>query len=79
VQLAPGHIPLGGLFAVVLTVAWKLFDTIFLGALQAFIFALLTVLYFGMAAGHGGHGEHTADESDRADADPEPVPTPELV
>src|SRR6201999_2089158 len=40
VQLAPGHIPLGGLFAVVLTVAWKLFDTIFLGALQAFIFAL---------------------------------------
>ena len=50
VSLAPGHIPLGGFFAVILSVVWKLFDTMFLGALQAFIFALLTVLYFGMAA-----------------------------
>ncbi len=77
VQLAPGHIPLGGLFAVVLSVAWKLFDTIFLGALQAFIFALLTVLYFGMAAGHGDHEEHTAGEHEGDST--EPTPTPELV
>ena len=28
-------------------VIWKLFD-MFIGAIQAFIFALLTVLYFGM-------------------------------
>jgi F-type H+-transporting ATPase subunit a len=76
VQITPGHIPLGGLFAVVLTVAWKLFDTIFLGALQAFIFALLTVLYFGMAAGHGGEHEEGSPETDTHDTHP---PTPELV
>ena len=35
---------------------WKLFG-IFIGAIQALIFALLTILYFGMAAeGHGGGG-----------------------
>jgi F-type H+-transporting ATPase subunit a len=43
-------------------VIWKLFDMA-IGGIQAFIFALLTVLYFGMAgAGHGDeHGEHGAD------------------
>jgi len=35
---------------------WKLFD-MFIGGIQAFIFALLTVLYFGMAGG-GHHDEH---------------------
>ena len=36
---------------------WQLFD-MFIGLIQAFIFALLTILYFGMAAsGHGGHDE----------------------
>ncbi len=34
--------------------AWKLFD-LFIGAIQAFIFALLTIIYFGQAAGEGGH------------------------
>ena len=43
---------------------WKLFDTMFLGGLQAFIFALLTVLYFGMAGGdHGDHDEHDEHDS----------------
>jgi F-type H+-transporting ATPase subunit a len=32
------------------TSAWKLFD-LFIGALQALIFALLTIIYFGMATG----------------------------
>lgn len=32
------------------TSAWKLFD-LFIGALQALIFALLTIIYFGFAAG----------------------------
>src|SRR5690348_8058789 len=50
--------PLGG----VLNVVWKLFDMA-IGGLQAFIFALLTVLYFAMAsAGHGDHGEEHAPE-----------------
>jgi F-type H+-transporting ATPase subunit a len=29
--------------------AWKLFDVFFIGTIQAFIFMLLTVIYFGMA------------------------------
>ena len=73
VQLAPGNIPIGGFFAVLLNVVGKLFDTLFLGALQAFIFALLTVLYFGMAgAEHGEHdeGEDSHAETDHAETDP---------
>jgi F-type H+-transporting ATPase subunit a len=31
-------------------IGWKLFD-IFIGLIQAFIFALLTILYFGTAIG----------------------------
>jgi F-type H+-transporting ATPase subunit a len=73
VSLAPLHIPLGGFFAVILTVIWKLFDTVFLGGLQAFIFALLTVLYFGMAG--SGHEEHEAEDHDQASAR-EPTPEP---
>ena len=34
--------------------AWKLFD-MFIGLLQALIFSLLTILYFGEAA-EDGHG-----------------------
>ena len=81
VALAPGNIPIGGVFAIILGVIWKLFDTVFLGGLQAFIFALLTVLYFGMAgaASHDVHDdseEHHADvEDDRNDKEP----TPELA
>jgi F-type H+-transporting ATPase subunit a len=60
VSLAPGNLPIGSLLAAVMNVIWKLFDTLFLGGLQAFIFALLTVLYFGMAGGHGEEGD--ADE-----------------
>ncbi|HZU75283.1 MAG TPA: F0F1 ATP synthase subunit A [Dehalococcoidia bacterium] len=45
----------GGFFAavspipVVLLVIWKMFDVILIGTIQAFIFMLLTVIYFGMA------------------------------
>lgn len=37
------------------TTVWKLFD-LFIGLLQALIFALLTILYFGFAAGPGEDG-----------------------
>lgn len=43
-----GPVPLGGLLAVPLTVVWKLFDMA-IGAIQAFIFALLAVVYFEIA------------------------------
>ena len=84
VSLAPGNIPIGGVLAGVLNVVWKLFDTLFLGGLQAFIFALLTVLYFAMAgAKHDDHEivedyEHDLQEKkahEAADADQaSPVP-----
>ena len=62
-----GLIPIYLLWAP--NVVWKLFD-MFIGGIQAFIFALLTVLYFGMAgAGHGDdHDEaNTRDTSQDAE------------
>jgi F-type H+-transporting ATPase subunit a len=58
VSLAPANIPVGSVATIILSIVWKLFDTVFLGGLQAFIFALLTVLYFGMAGAHGEHEDH---------------------
>jgi F-type H+-transporting ATPase subunit a len=62
VSLAPAHIPLGSVLTIIFSIVWKLFDTIFLGGLQAFIFALLTVLYFGMAGAHGEHDDEHAEK-----------------
>jgi F-type H+-transporting ATPase subunit a len=45
--------------SVVALVAWKFFDVFFVGSLQAFIFMLLTVMYFG-AAREGLEEEHGA-------------------
>jgi F-type H+-transporting ATPase subunit a len=81
VSLAPAHIPLGSVLTIIFDVVWKLFDTIFLGGLQAFIFALLTVLYFGMAGAHDGEHEGQDDAHDDLDtsiahqekAEPEPA------
>ncbi|HEU5044613.1 MAG TPA: F0F1 ATP synthase subunit A [Nocardioidaceae bacterium] len=47
-------------------VIWKLFD-MFIGAIQAFIFALLTVLYFGMMSSHlddHAEAEEVAEDND---------------
>ena len=68
VSLAPANIPIGGVLAAVMNVIWKLFDTMFLGGLQAFIFALLTVLYFGMAGAHDD--EHDEKESEDRQSEP---------
>ena len=72
VSLAPANIPVGGVLAGLLNVVWKLFDTIFLGGLQAFIFALLTVLYFGMAG--AGHDEEHDEQHEPATKKAEPEP-----
>ena len=50
---------------IVLLVAWKLFDVFLIGTIQAFIFMLLTIIYFGMAREgleeeHHGATTHTA-------------------
>jgi len=48
-----------GTFGLILLVVWKAFDVFFVGSIQAFIFMLLTIIYFGMARegleeeGHG--------------------------
>jgi F-type H+-transporting ATPase subunit a len=80
VSLAPAHIPLGSVLTIVFEVVWKLFDTVFLGGLQAFIFALLTVLYFGMAGAHEGghddnedHDDHDTAVAPQERAEPEPA------
>ncbi|MFZ0215566.1 MAG: F0F1 ATP synthase subunit A [Candidatus Dormiibacterota bacterium] len=53
-----GSLPLGqiGGFSIagivvssILTAVWKAFDVLFIGAIQAFIFMLLTIVYFGQA------------------------------
>jgi F-type H+-transporting ATPase subunit a len=68
-----GLVPSGGAgtaFGVVLTpivegllILWKAFDIFFVGTIQAFIFTLLTIIYFGMAREgleEESHGEHPA-------------------
>jgi F-type H+-transporting ATPase subunit a len=40
--------------SIAFTVVWKLFD-MFIGVIQAFIFALLTILYYQFAVEEGGH------------------------
>lgn len=45
---------------------WKLFDVFLIGTIQAFIFMLLTIIYFGQAQEgpeEEGHAEHTAPRS----------------
>ena len=70
-----GLIPVYALWAP--NLLWKAFDMA-IGGIQAFIFALLTVLYFAMAgAGHDDdHDEHEKHESDSKKHDekqPEPA------
>jgi len=45
---------------VVLLVGWKLFDVFLIGTIQAFIFMLLTIIYFGMAREGLEEEEHHA-------------------
>ncbi|TMD68750.1 MAG: F0F1 ATP synthase subunit A [Chloroflexi bacterium] len=66
-SLVPTGLP-GSALGVVLTpivegllILWKAFDIFFVGSIQAFIFTLLTIIYFGMAREgleEEGHGEH---------------------
>ncbi|HEY5034169.1 MAG TPA: F0F1 ATP synthase subunit A [Candidatus Dormibacteraeota bacterium] len=47
----------GTVIGAILLIIWKAFDVIFIGFIQAFIFMLLTVIYFG-AAREGLEHEH---------------------
>jgi F-type H+-transporting ATPase subunit a len=54
-----GAIPIGNILVLPMSVIWKLFDGILIGTIQAFIFTLLTILYFdvAMTTDHGDHKE----------------------
>jgi F-type H+-transporting ATPase subunit a len=55
-----GAIPVGNVLVLILNPAWKLFD-LGIGAIQAFIFALLTILYFDVAMSTD-HGDAKEEE-----------------
>jgi len=60
---AVGTVP-GTVAGAILLSVWKAFDVIFIGFIQAFIFMLLTVIYFGAAREgleHEQQGPHRAD------------------
>ena len=48
----------GTIIGALLLVLWKAFDVVFIGFIQAFIFMLLTVIYFGMAREGREHQPH---------------------
>jgi F-type H+-transporting ATPase subunit a len=43
------HVPIGDVSTFILETIWKLFDFVLIGPIQAFIFSLLTILYFDAA------------------------------
>jgi F-type H+-transporting ATPase subunit a len=68
-------IPIGNVLVLFVSVIWKLFD-LAIGGIQAFIFALLTILYFdvAMSTEHDGHAEKGAVDLIRPSAEPALVP-----
>lgn len=59
--------------SVVLVAVWKAFDVFLIGTLQAFIFFLLTIIYFGMAV--EGAREHGQDQHAPAKPNRQPAST----
>jgi F-type H+-transporting ATPase subunit a len=81
-----GNIFAGGIMLALITlipvyamwvpnITWKAFDAV-IGVIQAFIFALLTVLYFAMAGGAAHGDEHDEHTTEPEAASPEPTPVP---
>ena len=61
-----GHAP-ANVLSVLFTVIWKLFDVGLIGAIQALIFMLLTIIYFEQAREGADHG-HQATPAEMASA-----------
>ena len=60
-----GAMPIGDVLTFVFDVVWKMFDVFLIGPIQAFIFSLLTILYFDTAmstADQHGSAMSTADQ-----------------
>lgn len=66
-----GAFSIGGIaVSAVLTALWKAFDVLFIGAIQAFIFMLLTIAYFGQAREGVEEEEHAHPPAARPQASP---------
>jgi F-type H+-transporting ATPase subunit a len=52
-----GPVSAASILPVIVLAGWKVFDVFVIGTIQAFIFMLLTIIYFGMAR-EGLHEEH---------------------
>ncbi|MFZ2501321.1 MAG: F0F1 ATP synthase subunit A [Nocardioides sp.] len=63
-MLATLPFKLGWVMLPAANIAWKAFDMV-IGVIQAFIFALLTVLYFSMVQGHGHDDDHDDAHTDQ--------------
>jgi F-type H+-transporting ATPase subunit a len=62
------HVPIGYVFTFFLEIIWKVFD-LAIGAIQAFIFALLTILYFDSATAVSHAGGKAAHEGSASGAE----------
>lgn len=71
-----GLIPIWGFWGP--NLVWKAFD-MFIGLIQAFIFALLTIIYFGMMGEtHDDHADSPRDEHDSVGSSESKTAQPEL-
>ena len=61
--LLPQAIPWTLPISILLVIAWKAFDVFFVGTIQAFIFMLLTIIYFGMVREGLDEEHHVAPTS----------------
>ncbi|HUZ11102.1 MAG TPA: F0F1 ATP synthase subunit A [Acidimicrobiales bacterium] len=61
-----GSIPVGNVLVFPISIIWKLFD-LAIGGIQAFIFALLTILYFDVAMSTDHEAVHETVETTGAD------------
>jgi F-type H+-transporting ATPase subunit a len=70
-----GPIPIGNILVLPMSVVWKIFDGLLIGPIQAFIFTLLTILYFdvAMATDHGEHKDELLHEVHDPKAQPLPL------
>jgi F-type H+-transporting ATPase subunit a len=64
--------------SVVLVAGWKVFDVFLIGTLQAFIFFLLTIIYFGMAVEGAREHEDEAHEKSKPSQMPSPAVSPAI-
>ncbi|MHB1583034.1 MAG: F0F1 ATP synthase subunit A [Acidimicrobiales bacterium] len=84
-----GSVPVGDVATFIFNIIWKAFDVFLIGPIQAFIFSLLTILYFDTAMSVEHDEEPRPGRRRRSAADAEatiggpsatlPEPTPPLV